>query len=599
MDFSQFIAFGVLTLLLVSVFTDGADLTEKQENELNGIAREIVRCTRTPGFSLFMLNRDQGITHEYSQGRATTSHGFCIGDGTRAFSAVLLGILIDKNENVTWDTPVEEILDTRTYLPDMYRSKNLNLRDIFSMRTGLSGMDVVPFAQPYDQDQLIKNLRYAPVVASFREKYIHNEVLFSLVDKVTRSLGGESWQNLMRNYILGPLEMKDTFFAGASTKDLRNGKKIADGTVHYRAQSRSLDFEVYDGLEIVAPASALCTTARDMYRWFVFLSSDGQATDRNLQLIKKETLEMIFQGILPRGRDGDPMTEGYRNPDIHTSYTRTMNSMGFINGNYDGNEFVSQDGSLPGYQTLATYIPDKRTGIYVAMLGDEKPKNFVAKVLMNIASLDYMLRGSSWVTSQTVCSLMDDMEKLHVKPMPTGPRAVGQTPNSREMEDYVNTYRNYAFGDVEVKYNATEKDQLTLEYGRITYHLQTTDKNDTFAMHVFDGPMWYSTKADWYKKNLYAVFAAAQVRVDEDGNEVDEDEDEEGVHYVERIMNVTIAGFDSQTDPVFAINPRRPYYERERRHSMECSAPSSLLNSPAIFALWVGALLSTVGTFLR
>ena len=45
---------------------------------------------------------------------------------------------------------------------------------------------------------------------------------------------------------------------------------------------------------------------------------------------------------------------------------------------------------------------------------------------MNIASLDYMLRGSSWVTSQTVCSLMDDMEKLHVKPMPTGPRAVGQ-----------------------------------------------------------------------------------------------------------------------------------------------------------------------------
>ena len=50
------------------------------------------------------------------------------------------------------------------------------------------------------------------------------------------------------------------------------------------------------------------------------------------------------------------------------------------------------------------------------------------------------------------------------------------------MEDYVNTYRNYAFGDVEVKYNATEKDQLTLEYGRITYHLQPTDKNDTFAV---------------------------------------------------------------------------------------------------------------------
>ena len=42
--------------------------------------------------------------------------------------------------------------------------------------------------------------------------------------------------------------------------------------------------------------------------------------------------------LQPRGFDGDPITEGYKQPDIHASYVRTMNSLGFINGIYDGNK---------------------------------------------------------------------------------------------------------------------------------------------------------------------------------------------------------------------------------------------------------------------
>ncbi|GFS24663.1 protein flp-like [Elysia marginata] len=288
--------------------------------------------------------------------------------------------------------------------------------------------------------------------------------------------------------------MKDTFFVGPSHSSLRSGKMIAEGSVHLDGRKYVLDHSVYDGLEMIASASSICTTARDMYRWLLFLSNDGKVSSRNIQLIQKETLEMIYEGILPRGRDGNPTIEGYRNPDIHTSYTRTMNSLGFINGNYDGNEFVSQDGSLPGYQTLATYIPDKKTGIYVAMLGDESPKTFAAKVLMNIAGLDIMLRGDSWITRPSVCSTLDKLVNLHNKPMSSEePWPVSKRPNSRPMEDYAQTYRNYAFGDVVVKFNTTEnEDGLLLEYGKVQYRLAPTDKNDTFHVSTM-----YKRKRIW------------------------------------------------------------------------------------------------------
>ncbi|RUS87941.1 hypothetical protein EGW08_004296 [Elysia chlorotica] len=602
MGFRQSAVLAALCIALFTVLTNGVDLTREQKDELDNIAREIEEHTNTPGFSLYILDREKAITHRYTQEGPT----FCVGDGTRAFSAVLLGILIDNNENVTWDTPIEEILDTRTYLPDMYRTKNLNLRDIFSMRSGLSGMDIVPFAQPYDQEQLIKKLRYAPVVANFREKYIHNDVLFSLVDKVSEKLGGASWHDLMRQYIIDPLGMVDTFFAGDSdfVKSLRSGKSMTP-MVQFRNDDHRLEMKVYDGLEMVASGTSLCTSATDMYRWFLFLSDGGaiadRATSRRIQIIKTETLEMLYQGILPRGLDGNPSTEGYRVPNINTSYTRTMNSMGFINGNYDGDEFVSQDGSLPGYQTLATYIPAKKTGVFVGILGDERPTNFAAKVLMNIAALDIMKGGKSWVTRNNVRPLIAHLVKLHTKPNTIRPGLSRQIPNERDLKDFVNTYENYAFGKVEVKYNATGKGELTLHYGTIDYDLKPTNQNDTFKMIVSSGPMWFSTNADWYHdtNNLYAVFAASHVRVDEDGNEVDhyEDEDDENVHFADWVMNVTIAGFDSQTDPVFARrsrNLRPPYYETERRHDMKCSAPRSLLSSPAIFVLWAGALLSCV-----
>ena len=117
-------------------------------------------------------------------------------------------------------------------------------------------------------------------------------------------------------------------------------------------------------------------------------------------------------------------------------------------------------------------------------------------------------------------------------------------------------------------------------------------------MLAIDGPLWHSTNADWYhdKKKLFAEFAVERYRVEDDDDDDDEDEEEK---HVERVVNVTIAGFDRYTDPMFSRKAGRPYFEKEFNRDTECSAPGRLLNTPAIFTLGALALISVAGSFLR
>ncbi|GFN75139.1 hypothetical protein PoB_000164500 [Plakobranchus ocellatus] len=93
----------ILGLVLVIALTAQAELKDDQKRRIRDITREINRCTRSPGLSLSLLDLNNQVMHEVSEGRVrnqamSAHHTVCVGDATQAFSAVLLGMLIDSNE---------------------------------------------------------------------------------------------------------------------------------------------------------------------------------------------------------------------------------------------------------------------------------------------------------------------------------------------------------------------------------------------------------------------------------------------------------------------------------------------------------------------
>ncbi|KAI8790287.1 gigasin-6 [Biomphalaria glabrata] len=560
------------------------------ERSIDNFVNQISSCMSNPAISVAALSlNDKGVdTVKYYKGfnRVTladnieASHAtrFCIGGATQAFTAVLLAKLLEQT-NYTWDTPIQEILSRQLGFQEKYRSENLNLKDIFLMRSGLAGMEIVPIAKPFrDADHLTSYLRYAPEVSSFRDSYVTNEVLFAYVEEVLQKLGNDTWANLVESLILKPLRMEDTVTVADAEKFSSN--ELAPGAVLRSANNFIyLSAKSLSGLELVAPAAGLCTSARDMVNWFKFLLSN-----RNVP-VNKETLQTTLNTLAFRNtpqvnlRHQD-MTNEHTDfqKDPTFTYNRDKQALGWVAGQYRGYAFVSQDGSLAGYQTLATIIPSKKVAVFTSFAGDESDKNFIIKTIINQYILDILLEErSSWLTRgfPHLCSIVENIaSKLSTRRTPG--RSVYGAQAIYQPEVYENRYWNYAFGEVHVKQNSTlEQNQgkkLYLTYGQITFDLTPTSENHTFLMRA-TGNYWHITNTEFYTK--YRILTArfhAFTWSEQDG---------------ERAQSVTIQGFDKNVDGVeFSVNPERPKFSME-----QCSGAT--LPQVVIFS-WLVALTALV-----
>ncbi|BFZ13071.1 hypothetical protein BsWGS_16109 [Bradybaena similaris] len=529
-------------------------------DDVDDFVRPIMTCSNINALSLALVDigknnpyvREYGIDTKRTSTSATGSKIFCIGGATRAFTAVLLAKLLTNHPNITWDTPIQDIVKDRIDLPYQYLANNLNLKDIFAMRSGLAGLDIVTVAKPYSVDELIQNLRYAPPVAGFREKFIYNEVLFSLVEKVLHVLGNDTWQNLITDHIFKPLNMMSTTFLGP---DVYRNPDFVKGVVQHNNKPNDMDADSYSGLELVAPAASVCTSAADMVKWLTFLLKGGK-TEHNQVIVEKAALEATYTAIQSRGTDADPAVPSY-NMSILLHYSRDSNAIGWINGFYTDLPFVSQDGSIPGYQSLATIVPSKNLAVYVAFSGDHDVTRYAAKVLLNQMGIDFLTNRSRNTTE--ICNIIRSVTEINKKHEKRKSIYRTSAPIPRPLEDYVGKYRHYAYGDIHVKRGVDDndaRDGLILQYGLAEYTLHTTTNNNTFQLFVRKGGLWYSTSADWYRDNqqIFAEFIS-------DSEEQDQ-----------KFTCVRIDGFDRHYIPEFSRNARKPQYEKYTE-DYRCSAP--------------------------
>ncbi|XP_046557206.1 gigasin-6-like [Haliotis rubra] len=331
-------------------FLESKTLTTLEKTNLNRFLGEVARCARVPAISMSLVRDGQivytngfGTANKQRQVSASSKTVFCLGDITQTFTATLLAKLLDEHQNFTWDTPVQEIIGAAINFGDRYRNDYLSLRDIVSMRTGLSNMDAVVLANAMDRSRLISKLRFAPKVATFRERYVYNNLLFAVAEEVSRSLGQDTWYKLVQDHLLAPLGMTDTFFI---TKDVQQEENLAQPVMSYNGVPMPIPMEAMKGQEIVAAGSSICSTADDMAKWLQFNLNKG-GTQGGGQILSREALMELFRGQTTRSDAGNAMVEGFSQPDVQVSYTREANTLGWIKGHYRGFTVLSQDGTLP------------------------------------------------------------------------------------------------------------------------------------------------------------------------------------------------------------------------------------------------------------
>lgn len=287
------------------------------------------------GFGVADLEKETPVTPETP---------FFIGSATKAFTATLVGMLVDDGR-MQWDDPLEK------FLPEFklkVRSNDPNdratLRDVLSHRTGFTRMSFIEVQRGLSSDEILRRATAAEPVAPFRQRFLYNNTQYVAAGSAAGVAGGASWGALIKTRILAPLGMTAT---RTSFLEAWNDPRTARGYRWDEAAQmvRPVTLETVGiNVEGVAPAGAISSTASDMTAWLRFLLRQGVQDGK--ALISPATLTTTWTSQISTGG-----ANGY--------------GLGWFVSSWQGQRLVEHGGAFSGYSAEVALLPDSKIGFVV------------------------------------------------------------------------------------------------------------------------------------------------------------------------------------------------------------------------------------------
>jgi CubicO group peptidase (beta-lactamase class C family) len=432
----------------------------------------LLRAARTPGAAVAVVAEGQTI---FAKGYGyrdldaklptTAATVYPIASTTKAFNATLLGILVDEGR-LAWDVPVRKYLP-RFSLQDPCVSAQVTLRDLVVMRTGLPRHDWLWAEHALSRAELADRLRYLELSAGFRERWQYNNLTVTTAGHIAEVVAGESWEDLLRQKILTPLQMNSTGFTLPPQGDF---------TLSYHENSdRQIALGRRFAAEVTAPAGgAVHSTVLDMARWISFNLSGGKAVDR--QLIEPKTLAEIHSPQMAIGAELSGLT-------YNTSY-----AMGWFVDTYNGRSRISHGGYLHDVSSEVHLYPNEGIGIVSFT-------NFGGSALaryINQHVLDLMMGLKPTQTLEARLALYENRIEATRKRNESA-RRVENTAPSHALGDYEGIYVHPGYGRLEIQHAERSlilrRDNLLLPLRHWHYDSWVAEECDLFNIdtsHAFD-----------------------------------------------------------------------------------------------------------------
>src|SRR5690606_10547034 len=136
---------------------------------------------------------------------------FPIASNSKAFTGVALGLLVEQGK-IKWDDPVIEHLPWFK-MADPFVTSQLSIKDLLVHRSGLAPYagDLMQFP-PSDlsREDIVRQIRWLPLVYSFRNAYAYDNVLYLVAGEVIKAVTGQDWEDFVKGQILDKLGMTET-----------------------------------------------------------------------------------------------------------------------------------------------------------------------------------------------------------------------------------------------------------------------------------------------------------------------------------------------------------------------------------------------------
>src|SRR3990167_1291745 len=269
---------------------------------------------------------------------------FPIGSCTKAFTTFVMGKLIEEGV-LKWDDRVIDHLP-EFRLQDQYATHNLTLRDLVTHRSGVPRHDFMWYNTNPTRQQLLKRLRFLESSCELRTRANYTNIMYMVAGLAMEKTVEKSWETLVAEKILTPLEMNATSF---TIEQMQKGKNFAYPYLERHDVLKKLPFR---NVTCIGPAASINSNVNDMTKWIQMLLSQGNYKEH--PLISSGTLQEMYapQVIL----------SGY--PESQDSLLGSY-GLGWIIHSYRGHYFVSHDGGVDGFTSVTSILPHDGIGIVV------------------------------------------------------------------------------------------------------------------------------------------------------------------------------------------------------------------------------------------
>jgi len=317
-----------------------------------------------PGLSIAVVKDDQvvwargfGLADVAAERPADAGTIYAIGSTTKAFTATLVGMLVDEGK-VGWDDPVTKYLpyfDLRVRSEDA--GAECTLRDLLSHRHGFTRMGILWFGNGLSRERILRTAAGAEPWDDFRRGFHYCNVGYLAAGEAAGVAAGCTWDELLARRILQPLGMTSSTL---SIAEAQQDPRLALG-YEWEAADQTLQRKKMVRIDNIGPAGAVNSNVLDMAQWLRLLLGQGELDGQ--RLVSAEALRETWSPQIEIG-------EG-------TSY-----GLGWMLHERGGRKVVEHGGNIDGFSAEVGLMPEEGLGFVLLMNLDVAPLQQTAGALV-------------------------------------------------------------------------------------------------------------------------------------------------------------------------------------------------------------------------
>ena len=350
---------------------------------------ELKRQTKTPGLAIAVVQdstvlmlKTFGVRDVETRDSLDTHSVFRLASVSKCFAPLLTGLLVEDGV-LNWHDRVIQHLP-HFVLKAKKNTDSLLLTHVLSHTTGLPYHTYTTLVEDgTDLPTMLAELRNVNIIADPGELYSYQNVAYSIIGEVIKSRTGKTYEELMRQRVFDPLNMRD---ASMSYDEIMRNDNVAKPHLHWRKGWTPT--KISDTYYNVGPAGGVNASISDMAQWLMAML--GAKKD----FVSNETLDKIFAPVVKAKTKNRYFNKWVGRSDSHYA-------LGWRVLNFKNDTLLYHGGYVRGYRSEVAI--DRRSRIAVCVLSNG-PGRLIDNSVPMFFNLFYNQRDSipHWQNEQFV-----------------------------------------------------------------------------------------------------------------------------------------------------------------------------------------------------